>query len=53
MKLTEGYSCADLNFIVKEAAMAPIREIPTEQLMAMKDTMEMRPLTVKDFEKVL
>lgn len=53
MKLTEGYSCADLNFIVKEAAMSPIREIPTEQLMAMKDTMEMRSLTLKDFEKVL
>jgi len=38
MQLTEGYSCADLNFIVKEAAMAPIREMAHEQLLAMKDT---------------
>jgi SpoVK/Ycf46/Vps4 family AAA+-type ATPase len=53
MKMTEGYSCADLQFIVKEAAMAPIREMPTEALMTMKDTTEIRPISLSDFEKVL
>jgi SpoVK/Ycf46/Vps4 family AAA+-type ATPase len=38
---------------VKEAAMAPIREMPHESLIAMKDTMEIRPIKVADFEKVL
>lgn len=27
---TTGYSCADLNFVVKEAAMIPMRELTTE-----------------------
>lgn len=53
LSLTEGYSCADLQFIVKEAAMAPIREMPTEALMTMKDTLAIRPITLADFEKVL
>ena len=30
---TQGYSCADLNFVVKEAAMIPMRELSTEELM--------------------
>jgi len=29
-EITEGYSCADLNSVVKEAAMIPVRELPTE-----------------------
>ena len=53
MKMTEGYSCADLQFIVKEVAMTPIREIPTEALVMMKDTAEIRPISLSDFEKVL
>ena len=53
MKLTEGYSCADLQFIVKEAAMSPIRELPTETLMQLKDNSELRPLCLDDFKKVL
>ena len=35
---TNGYSCADLNFVVKEAAMIPMRELSTEQLMKIEDT---------------
>ena len=30
MEITEGYSCADLNQVVKEAAMIPLREIPPD-----------------------
>ena len=30
---TEGYSCADLSSLVKEAAMMPVREIAAEKLM--------------------
>ena len=30
LEITEGYSCADLNQVVKEAAMIPLREIPAE-----------------------
>jgi SpoVK/Ycf46/Vps4 family AAA+-type ATPase len=33
--------------------MAPIREMPTDMLMSMKDTHEIRPITIADFEKVL
>ena len=33
LRLTEGYSCSDLNSVVKEAAMGPVRELTTEQLM--------------------
>ena len=29
-KITDGYSCADLNAFTKEAAMAPIRELTTD-----------------------
>lgn len=32
MVLTEGYSCADLNSLIKEAAMLPVRELTPEQL---------------------
>ena len=30
LQLCNGYSCADLNMVVKEAAMIPLREIPSE-----------------------
>lgn len=30
LRLTEGYSCSDLNSVVKEAAMGPVRELTTE-----------------------
>ena len=30
IQITEGYSCADLNQVVKEAAMIPLREIPAD-----------------------
>lgn len=33
--------------------MTPIREMPTEALMSMKDSQELRALTMADFDKVL
>lgn len=30
LKMTEGYSCSDLQAVVKEAAMIPVRELTTE-----------------------
>ena len=48
--VTDGYSCADLNSFIKEAAMAPIRELTTEQLMALQDTKQIRGVTLQDFK---
>jgi SpoVK/Ycf46/Vps4 family AAA+-type ATPase len=31
-EVTDGYSCADLAAFVKETAMAPVRELTSEQL---------------------
>ena len=33
--------------------MAPVRELTTEQLMAIKDTKEIRAITVADFKAAL
>lgn len=49
LKMTEGYSCSDLKAVVKEAAMFPVRELTSEQLMQIKDTKEIRAITLKDF----
>lgn len=48
-EMTQGYSCADMNALIKEAAMTPVREIPTEELMKMEDTTKIRGIEVKDF----
>lgn len=53
MKMTEGYSCSDLQAVVKEAAMFPVRELSTEQLMAIKDTNEIRAINLSDFVNAL
>ena len=52
-QMTEGYSCADLNGVVKEAAMSPMREMPTEKLMALKDVSEIRKINIDDFKAAL
>ena len=33
--------------------MAPVRELTSEQLMSIKDTSEMRPIGLKDYEAAL
>ena len=50
---TNGYSCADLNFVVKEAAMIPMRELSTEELMNLKDLSKIRPIALSDFRESL
>ena len=51
--LTEGYSMADLMVLVKEVAMMPVREIPTEKLLEIKDMAEVRGVQFKDFQQAL
>ena len=45
---TEGYSCADLSSLVREAAMMPVREIAAEKLME-ADANTIRGLQKRDF----
>ena len=51
--ITEGYSMADLVSLVKEVAMMPVREIPTEKLMEIKDMNEIRGIEMKDIESAM
>ena len=45
---TEGYSCADLTAVVKDVAMGPLRDVPTDKILTMKDE-DLRPITRADF----
>jgi spastin len=49
---TEGYSSADLTALVKDAAMGPLRDVPSEKLMKM-DNVDLRPVGSSDFSKAL
>ena len=54
LELCQGYSCADLNQVVKEAAMVPLREIPPDQLMNLENPTEaIRPIGLDDFRASL
>lgn len=53
IKMTDGYSCADMQAMIREAAMQPVREIPPDKLMQLKDNSEIRKLQVKDFESAV
>ena len=44
--MTDGYSCSDLTNLAKDAAMAPLREIPTAQLVTIKPE-DMRQIGLK------
>jgi|LauGreDrversion4_2_1035121.scaffolds.fasta_scaffold484388_2 SpoVK/Ycf46/Vps4 family AAA+-type ATPase len=44
---------ADLVVLVKEMAMMPVREIPTDQLLQIKDMNEIRPIELKDFQSAM
>jgi len=52
-EITEGYSMADLNMVVKEAAMIPIREVPTDELMKIEDMTSIRKTGLEDFRTSL
>ena len=49
VELTEGYSSADLMAVIREVAMMPIREIPTERLIEIKDMNDVRAVNFEDF----
>jgi spastin len=49
---TDGYSSADLTAVIKDVAMGPLRDIPADKLMKMKDT-DLRPINQSDFVKTL
>ena len=49
MKLSRGYSSADLTAVVKDAAMAPLRNLPKGKSILTVSTNELRPLNLEDF----
>jgi len=53
LDLCNGYSCADLHTVVKEAAMIPLREVPSEQLINMDNMESLRPISLDDFRASL
>ena len=53
INMTEGYSCADMQAMIKEAAMQPVRELPPDELLKIKDKNAIRPLKVSDFEQAI
>lgn len=52
MKATEGYSSADLTAVIKDVAMAPLRDISAEKILTMKSS-DLRPINASDFIKTL
>jgi len=50
--MTDGYSCADMQALIKDAAMEPVRELSPDKLLDIKQS-EIRPLKVTDFEKAI
>lgn len=49
---TQGYSASDLAALCKEAAMAPLRELPPERLASVPAS-ALRPLERSDFEAAM
>mmetsp|Transcript_19128 Transcript_19128/g.53540 ORF Transcript_19128/g.53540 Transcript_19128/m.53540 type:complete len:471 (+) Transcript_19128:160-1572(+) len=48
VQVTEGYSASDLTALTKEAAMGPIREVPSSALVRIPAS-ALRPIAAKDF----
>lgn len=54
IQATVGYSFADLNAIVKDAAMGPIRDVKCDaQQILTLDKNELRPINYRDFQEAL
>lgn len=50
LKLSKGYSSSDLSAIVKDAAMAPLRDLPKGKTILTVSTGDLRPVNLNDFE---
>ncbi len=44
---------ADLECVIRDMAMMPIREIPTEKLLEITDMSDIRPVESRDFQASL
>lgn len=44
---------ADMFALIKEMAMMPVREIPTEQLLQLKDMNDIRAVDLRDFNSAI
>jgi SpoVK/Ycf46/Vps4 family AAA+-type ATPase len=53
MRITEGYSCADMQAVIKEAAMFPVRELAPEDLLKLKDSSAIRKIGLEDFKNAV
>lgn len=49
VRICDGYSCADMQALIKEAVMLPVREIPADQIVKMNKE-DIRKLNVDDFK---
>ena len=49
--MTEGYSCADITTLFKEAALIPVRD--SMELMALDTEVKIRPITFDDIQKAI
>jgi len=52
VRCTQGYSSADLSAVVKDVAMAPMRDIPHEKIPTIKEE-ELRDVLASDFAAAL
>jgi len=50
--MTDGYSCSDLAALTREAAMGPVRGLPSERLVSATPD-SIRAITLADFEQAL
>ena len=50
--LTGGYSCSDLTNLARDAAMGPIREIPSTRMLEVKKG-DIRSVNLADFQSAL
>ena len=51
--MSDGYSCADMVAMIREAAMQPVRELPPDQILTIKDSKEIRKINLNDFSKAM
>ena len=48
---TNGYSGSDVRHVCTEAAMGPIRSLPSSSHISNVDVRDLRPITIDDFQQ--